>query len=848
MAVAAVGALMSTASAVITGSGFIFGVTSALTHFLITTAIGAAINALTPKPNFNQVGGYNVTASGSNLDHQIIYGRVRTAGVRVFDGTTGENNNFLHRVVAFTGHEVESFDELWVNDAKVTTLDGDGNVAEVLLADGTTSTVYNGYLRIKTHTGSPTQLADSDLVNEVPDWTDTHRLQGISYIYARFSYSQDVFPNGIPEITATIKGKKVYDPRTDTTVWSDNPALCIRDYIISDYGLKESTDNIDDTLVIAAADVCDETSTLDSTTRYTCNGNFTTGTTPYQILTNILTSMGGLLWYSQGKWRMKPAYWVAPVLTLDENDLRGPIQVSTRHSRRDNFNTINGTFRGEETAWEVTDFPPITNSDFLDADNGQESSIDLSLPFTDNSIEARRIARIALERNRQQLTIQAAFGLRAFQVQVGDNVILNNTRFGWSNKTFEVVSWTFGLVDNQDLQVIMTLREISENVFDEIDDGIIYERDNTTLPSPFFVPSVGVNVTATAQVSNQKITNIANVVVTASTPQFIDKVDVEYKKSSDTNWKYVGSGPLGNFEVLDLEVADYDFRARAVNTLGIRGEWVTLTNIEINPFTGPPSNVTGFIAEVSGNSLFLSWDAIPDPDLSHYIIKHNPAYTGANWTNSNTIVHKVARPSTSAVVPARAGTYLIKAYDKENFLSVTETTLVVLQESLPSLGTIETLTEDPTFSGTKSGVVLYASTLQIEAYYVTNPTGYYLFSSTIDLGTAKQARVTGYTTFSRVYLGSGLILWDSIPQLFDTWPGEFDTWSGGSAGFDDVSAEVYVSTTLDDPASGSAVWTSYELASGAFFTGRGFRFKLVLNSQTAYYSPRVSELSATVEY
>ena len=53
-------------------------------------------------------------------------------------------------------------------------------------------------------------------------------------------------------------GKKLFDPRDDTTAWSDNPALCVRDYLTnSDYGLGEAAANIDDDQVEIAADVCD---------------------------------------------------------------------------------------------------------------------------------------------------------------------------------------------------------------------------------------------------------------------------------------------------------------------------------------------------------------------------------------------------------------------------------------------------------------------------------------------------------------------------------------------------------------------------------------------------------------
>ena len=94
------------------------------------------------------------------------------------------------------------------------------------------------------------------------------------------------------------------------------------------------------------------------------------------------------------------------------------------------------------------------------------------------------------------------------EVQVGDNVTLTSARFGWSNKEFEVVSWNFGLVGDYDLQTNMVLRETAESVYDEVNDGIVYERDNTNLLSPFDVPAVGIAIDAIIQVSNQKVSSI----------------------------------------------------------------------------------------------------------------------------------------------------------------------------------------------------------------------------------------------------------------------------------------------------------------------------------------------------
>ena len=481
--------------------------TTVAVGFAAQAALGYALYALTPKPKIqDQNRGYTVNNRGSNLDHQVIYGKMRVGAVIVFDGTTGSNNKFFHRVLAVAGHEVESFEEIYINDAKVTQLDPDGNVAQVELPNGDLSSRYNNVLRLKLKTGTSDQAADTDLVNEVPDWTNEHRLRGIAYIYARFSFNADKYPNGLPTITAVVKGKKVYDPRTQTTVWSDNPALCLRDYLTeTGYGLGEEEANIDDSRVIEAANVCEYFNypTLTGDARYTCNGSFITSVTPYDILNDLLTSMGGLLWYSQGKWRIKPAYWTDPVLDLTLDDFRSSVSVQTRHSRRDNFNVVKGTFRGEVSNWQVTDYPQVTNSVFVAADGGQESVIDLDLPFTSDPDIAQQIALVSLERNRQQLTVSASFGMRAFQVQVGDNIRLTNSRFGWTNKEFEVVLWTFGLADGGDIQVQMTLRETAESIFDDISDAAIYEADNTTLLSPFDVPPIGVNVSAELFVSNE---------------------------------------------------------------------------------------------------------------------------------------------------------------------------------------------------------------------------------------------------------------------------------------------------------------------------------------------------------
>jgi hypothetical protein len=669
--------------------------TSIIGQLLIGTVLGAASRALMPKPSFSQQSnrGYQVNSRGAALDHQIIYGEVLVGGAIIFEESVqGSNvdptreNPFLLTVYAHAGHEIEGHQEVYIDGKKVTewrlavggtivagpasVANGVGLVPYTVCnvnADGSvipesedTESCHNWYglstngsisnnMVLRFYDGTQT-TADATLIADSDTWDANCVLNEIAYMIAVFGFDRDVYPDGVPEITCTIKGKKCFDPRTGNTVWSDNPALCLRDYLVSSYGITEKTANIDDDLVAAAANVSDQTNTGPAgANRYTCNGAFTTASTPYEMINALLTSMDGSMWYAQGKWRMKPAYWLAPVLDLNEDDLRSSISVSTRHSRRDNFNVVKGTFRGPESNWQTTDYPQVNNktdagsfttggvycitfvgtTDFtsigassntvgevfvatgsgsgtgyadsnLGADGGQESVADVDLPFTDNSLEARRIALISLERNRQQLTVSAAFGLRALEVQVGDNIRMTSERFGWVNKEFEVISWSFGLVNEYDLQTDLVLRETAESVYDEVDDGVVYERENTNLPSAFDVPiPESFGAVATAFV-NEDGTTIPKISFSWSvdSSNLIDYYEFQWKLTSDSLYSSANVAE-SRFTLLPAESNEsYDSRVRSINTFGVKSAFTNSVSpvFTVNDTTIPTATLSPVVS------------------------------------------------------------------------------------------------------------------------------------------------------------------------------------------------------------------------------------------------------------
>ena len=878
--------------------------------YLATTALtSVALSGLMPKPDIPNLStganaanrGYQISTRSAAANHQIIYGQTKVGGSIVFDAVSGVNNKVLHRVIAFSGHEIEEFSTFYFNEefltlTTATDSNGDTYYKPTLATNktGAVSTRYNDYVRIyQRKGGTENNTAIPALISAGVNWTQDHKLQGTAYVYIRLEFEADAFPNGVPDISCIIKGKKVYDPRSSTTAWSDNPALCIRDYLInSDYGLGEVAASIDDPKVIIAADVCeyknydvnnaDPASTKTGGVRFTMDGAFTTAVTPYSHMMDLLTSMGGVLWYGQGKWRMKAAHYVEPTVTFTEDDLRANIQISTRHSRRDNFNTVKGVFRGPVTDFQPTDYAEVTNTVFRQADNNQISTYDLDLPFTDSFDIARRIALITLERNRQQLTVQASFGMRAFQIQVGDIVKLTMSRFGWTNKEFEVIQWSFGLQEDNDLRCDLVLREISESVFDDISDGIVYERDNTTLLSPFEVPPVAISTSneygGVFKVVSEKLLRELQLEVTAADASRIDRVEVQYRPASTGDYLNIGTGGLGRYTVPDLDEGNYDARARGVNTFGVKGEFSYLLNFLLAPLDTPPSDVDSntFIFEVSAGTLFLEWEPISDLDLSYYQIKYSSdattsstAEANALWGgNSNIAIKRVARPATFATVPARSGTFLIRAYDKAGNPSDNVGFVVVPATSLPTLGVSVTQTESGahTFAGntgiSNTNITVDTSPnpdeLRINDTSAATPSGIYYFGGNlsgsqtdnngadyIDLGSSRTATTTGSATFARHIDYSSVF--DNIPQNWDTWPDTFDGWTNEDAAFGDFATAVQVRSTPDDPSS-SPTWGAWESAIGQQVVGRGFQFRVNLSATNTEVSPAITVLSATVGY
>jgi hypothetical protein len=835
------------------GTAAAIGVTSYLGSFAVyavaTAALGAASQALMPKPDLPSYSLGDFKSNGQTRTQNIkqptqprnvIYGKIRNGGTLAHIESTNKNK-FLHVVLMVASHEIEEFETIYLDGAALTI---SGNAT-------TLPNRYDGLVNVYTKTGTTTQTAHSALVSASSKWTSNHRLQGIANIYMRFKFDASAFPNGAPNITALVKGKKLYDPRTATTAWSANPALAIRDYLTnSTYGFGAAASEIDDDSFETAADICDEQITLSggsTQNRYEVHGSFNTNQSPKQVLEQLLTSCGGIVYFSNGKFHLKVAKYITPTMTLTEDDLRGAISVQTKRSRRDNFNGVKGVFAPVQTKYVPADYPAYVSSTFVTEDGGDQVFLDYDLPYTTNSAMAQRLAKIALFRNRQQITMSMPCTIRAFSLQVGDTVMVTNERMGFSSKVFEVAEWSLavdtGANDQPVIGVDLTLRELNSAVFDWDAEETDFTTDDTILPDPFDIDPPDVETDEGFVIVNQQPVSI--ITVTATDPEDNPQVqhfEAQYRVSGDTDFITLGTSTNGIFQLVNAVAGTlYEIQVRAVSTLAY-SDFTLVSHLATGKIT-PPSDVTNFSVNINGQLADLLWTPLTDDDLSHYVIRHSPLTTGASYNDTRAVIKKVSRPANSATVPAMTGTYFIKAVNKFGQSSDNPASSVALVDAIAGFNFVDEVVEQTAFAGTKTDVVVVNDKLQLDT------------SILFDSATGNFDDATGlFDGGGGFFASSGTYDFANYIDLTVTYTGTVNanvkttqlSQHGGTPTSGATDVDLFVSTTTDDPA-GSPTWTAYRPFIVGSYTARALRFKAELSTTESDETPAIEELEASVQ-
>jgi hypothetical protein len=615
--------------------------------------------------------GRNLMTRDPIAPRRLIYGQVLVSGTLVFLHTTGANNQQLHMIIALAGHEVEELGDIYFGD-EVVPFNGSGDATGF----------YSGLVHMGKFTGTSTQNVEASLNADAPAvWTSAHRLRGIAYLYIRLTYSAEKFPNGLPNVRCMVKGKKVFDPRTSTTVWSANAALCAADYLEdSTFGKGVARARIRSADLIEAANICDENITLNPSgteDRYTCNGTINADQDPDAVLLDLAGAMAGHIVDTGGTWTVRAGAHRTPTLSLTDADLCGGFTVQPRQSRRDTFNRVRGIYISPTTNWAAADFPPIANTTYKAADGGIWLDRDVQFNFTTSPATAQRLAKIELERGRQQITCGGVYMLKAMQCMPGDVVEITRATLGWTAKQFSVISWDFRLVgegDNLTLGIALELQETAAGVWDWAngEETTVDLAPNTTLPDPFTV-ALPTSLTATSDATTTDLQADGSVVPRVrldwTAPADINVtqggvIRIEFKPDASADWRpwsTVRGDAVREFIGAVVIGTAYNFRIRAENNLFVPTAWVTVNATAAGDLAAPAAPASLTAVTGTGKAVSLDWPDSAEADLGEYEVQRSPAGAGT-WVKLAEV--RASRFVDVEVVIGTAYDYRVRAIDR----------------------------------------------------------------------------------------------------------------------------------------------------------------------------------------
>lgn len=421
--------------------------------------------------------GQSVMVRSATEPQKVIYGRAKVSGPLNWFGAAGDSDNFLYYsiVVVDADREIDGYEKLHIDEHVIdiaTQVDGNGMVTHPRFVDAD----GNRLVWCKFYRGTQDQVADQELKVAFPQhWNDSREGKGTAYFIVRLQRdlseggantdnpTANVWHKGAPrEIAVTVRGFRVYDPAKDSTAggsgahraddpttweWSNNPALCMRDYLADNYlGPGYRAESLPAPYYAAQAAISAEAVTVPdgnggtvTQPRYTVNGWQPTDDDARVVLESMMTSCHGAYIDAEGLHRVAVGAWATPDHDIDETWLAAGISINPAASSDEIYNFVRGRYTSEAEEWQLVEYPPRGSAAFETADGGRRWTRDFDLEWTTDVYAAQRLAVIELKRGRNQVMLQFRANSKAMQVALWDTCRVSFEALGYFEKTFRCI-------------------------------------------------------------------------------------------------------------------------------------------------------------------------------------------------------------------------------------------------------------------------------------------------------------------------------------------------------------------------------------------------------------------------
>ncbi len=377
------------------------------------------------------------------------YGRVKVSGPWIF----AENyQGSFYKLLALGQGPIHSIQEYWIDDTQVT-------MSGSTVTDGP----WAGLVSIYTRLGVATETHYSQLTSIFPEWTSSHRGDGIVSLLVHQPPVQNsaylsTFPNGIfTNYRLVLNGAMVVNPVTGSTGWNDNAAAVILDYMQHADGMRLPAGVFSTTQALsgwqAAYTKSAESIALKgggTEDRYRLWGSYRLDERPADVLGRMLAACDGRLYpTADGGIALKVGEWAEPTVTLDDDSIVGFSELSRGRDILSTANTIRATYTDPTQDFQTADADPWV--DAADVTDRGEIVADASFIMAPSHGQCRRLMKLAAYRANPNWVVSLECNVRGLAALAERFVRVQLPRFG-IDEVFEVLDYRLVLAEGNILR------------------------------------------------------------------------------------------------------------------------------------------------------------------------------------------------------------------------------------------------------------------------------------------------------------------------------------------------------------------------------------------------------------
>ncbi|MCC5855114.1 MAG: hypothetical protein JJU10_05435 [Idiomarina sp.] len=526
---------------------------------------------------------------------RVVYGRDNIQARPIFKHVTdgSSKNQYLHVVYEIGEGEIDAVEEVYFD--------------KVISSDSRFTKRGGGqWHRIQWLPGTDDQQAFPDLVSETNGlWSVNHRCRGTALLYVRYERDRDqkVWRGQDPQVTVTLRGRKVLDIRDDVVKWTENPALHTWDYLTNQrFGKGYHSSRLNASLFALAADRCDQGNQItvhrerceyDTETRqticspiapetktvplFTCNTTLNTENSILENTRTLLSSCRGYLPPTAGQLNLVIEDAGPSICSIVSDDVIGEV-ISKSQTKSSRYNQVTVRFRNPALGYENDEvsYPEVDDplyQQWLEEDNNVPLRHSVTIDTIKSPAEAMQMAKVLarLSRDASPLEITIRRSSKTSKILPSSIIDFTDPNRGWVQRKFRVQE----MVSDKSDQLRLNLTAH----FDDIYPWSVLEYNQrepaTNLGDPWNL-SAPTNVAIEFD-STLSTTGLVRWQHEADT--FVRTYRVVVEVQSESNWLEVLSDtrPAETFVLPRLDIGNYRIRISALSNSGYSSDDAIVT-------------------------------------------------------------------------------------------------------------------------------------------------------------------------------------------------------------------------------------------------------------------------------